>query len=47
MQKSKTSDHILEPKTPSPMQVEMKGLSLKDLGRAWRSLFQRRSGPTS
>lgn len=43
MGKTKSATPSFEPKRPSPMQAEMHGLSLRDIGRYWRSFFLRKS----
>jgi hypothetical protein len=43
MDKPKPAPRPFEPKTPSPMQPEMEGLSLRDIANYWRSLFRRKS----
>jgi hypothetical protein len=43
MDKSKPAPERFTPKYPSPMQAEMRGLSLKDIGGYLRSLFSRKN----
>jgi hypothetical protein len=42
MDKSNQTAERFTPKHPSPMQAEMRGLSLKDIGRYVHSLFSRK-----